>query len=414
MVAVSGTNGKTTTASMLRAILRASGVETAGNESGSNLRRGVASAALQARPSARVAVFEVDEAALPGLVRLLRPRLLVLTNVFRDQLDRYGETEAIAEHLRRAMDRLPPGAKVVANTDDPLLWHRAREHDAVGFGVEPLPGADASAADAEPEACPRCGRTLEYRGRTLAHLGRVRCPACGWGSVVPEFQARIVRSRGVAGIDLEIRGQEVRLALGGVHNAYNAAAAAAAADVLGVPAAASMRALAAFRPRFGRSEEFTVDGRPGWLLLMKNPAGAGALIREVVEDERIGAAVISVSDLIADGRDVSWIWDADFERLAKAGLPLVASGRRAMDVSVRLKYAGAEAVPAEPDPSPPSGPPRSGARREAAWPCSPPTPRCSTFAERSRGAAAAGWRMRREPPRPPERPARPAPGAPVS
>jgi lipid II isoglutaminyl synthase (glutamine-hydrolysing) len=350
VVVVSGTNGKTTTASMLRSILRSAGIETAGNESGSNLRRGIASALLEAPASARIAVFEVDEAALPGLVPELGPKVLVLTNVFRDQLDRYGETETIAAHLTAAMRALPAGAQVVANADDPLLWHRAREHDGAGFGVEPIPGTSASGADAEPEACPRCGALLEYSGRTIAHLGRVRCPACSWTSVSPEFEARILESRGLAGISLEIRGQKIDLALGGVHNAYNAAAAVAAADALGVPVGSSARALAAFRPRFGRSEEFSFAGCPAWILLMKNPAGAGVVIREVVEDARIGAAVVAVSDQIADGRDVSWIWDADFERLAEARVSLVPSGRRADDVAVRLRYAGADALPAEQDP----------------------------------------------------------------
>jgi len=349
VVAVSGTNGKTTTASMLRTILRAEGVATAGNESGSNLRRGIASALLEAPASAQTAVLEIDEAALPGLVRSVRPRLLVLTNVFRDQLDRYGETETIASHLAAAMSSLPAGARVVANADDPLLWHRAREHDVVGFGVEPVADAEAGAADAEPEACPRCGDRLGYRGRTMAHLGRVHCPGCSWTSTAPEFEARVVESRGVGGLTVAIRGQEIRLPLGGIHNAYNAAGALAAADVLGVPPDRAGPALASFRPRFGRSEEMRVGGRPVWLLLMKNPAGAGVVIREVAEDARIGAVVVAVSDQVADGRDISWIWDADFERLESAGLPTVASGRRAPDTAVRLRYAGTAPTSVEPD-----------------------------------------------------------------
>ncbi|HXY72436.1 MAG TPA: MurT ligase domain-containing protein [Actinomycetota bacterium] len=352
VVIVSGTNGKTTTASMLRTILRASGIQTAGNESGSNLRRGVASALMEAPATARMAVLEVDEAALPALVRAMRPRALVLTNVFRDQLDRYWETETIARHLADAMDAAPAGCRVIANADDPLLWHRAREHDVVGFGVASLVGAAAtgSRADAEPEACPRCGETLSYAGRTIAHLGRARCTACSWASVAPEYEATVVSSSGMSGIVVKIRGHTIHLGIGGVHNAYNAAAALAAAAVLGVSEERAAKALEEFRPRFGRSEEFSAEGHAGWLFLMKNPAGAGVVIREVTEDERVGAVVVAVSDQIADGRDISWIWDVDFERLGAAGLPTVASGRRAADVAVRLKYAGESPVGVDPEP----------------------------------------------------------------
>src|SRR5262249_56386880 len=143
----------------------------------------------------------------------------------------WGGREGVGGRVGGAMRGLPPGAQVVANADDPMLWHRAREQDGAGFGVEPLPGAKASTADAEPEACPRCGTILEYTGRTIAHLGRARCPSCSWASVSPEFEARILESRGLAGLSLEIRGQKIDLVLGGVHNAYNAAAAVAGADV---------------------------------------------------------------------------------------------------------------------------------------------------------------------------------------
>jgi UDP-N-acetylmuramyl tripeptide synthase len=365
IVAVSGTNGKTTTSSMLRAILRAEGIATVGNESGSNLKRGIASAMLDAPDAARLGVLEIDEAALPALVPELRPRLVVLTNVFRDQLDRYGETETVANLLAAALRRLPSGAAVVANADDPLLWNAAREFGAVGFGLEPIAGAVGERADAEPETCPRCGARLEYLGRTIAHLGQVRCPACSWASTAPEFRGRVERQDGVSAITVEISGHEVALRLGGVHNAYNAVAAVAAASLLGVPVPRAAEALRSFAPRFGRAEEVRLDDRPAWILLMKNPAGAGVVIDEVVADARIGAVVVAVSDNVADGRDISWIWDADFERLSAAGAPLVPAGRRAADVAVRLRYAGATPLPAQADPL--------AAMRSAMAACAPPS-----------------------------------------
>lgn len=347
VVAVSGTNGKTTTASMLRAILRDAGIPTIGNESGANLSRGVVSALVDAPAGTRVGVFEIDEAHLVHVVPALRPRVLVLTNVFRDQLDRFAEPETVAGLLRRAAAALPAGARVVANADDPLLWEAVGDLDPIGFGVGALAGTDAGepGADAEPGACPRCGRALSYEGRTVAHLGQARCGSCGWRSAVPAIRADVVAAGGVGEVEVAIDGERAALPLGGTHNAYNAAAAVAAAMALGVPAAEAVRGLAAFRPRFGRAEVFELAGRPVWILLMKNPAGAGVLIREAASDPKVGAAVVAVSDQLADGRDISWIWDADFERLVAAGLPIVPAGRRAADVAVRLKYAGAPPAP---------------------------------------------------------------------
>jgi UDP-N-acetylmuramyl tripeptide synthase len=350
-VAISGTNGKTTTTSMIRAILAAAGNATVSNETGANMMRGVSTALLDAPGEATVGVFEIDEAWMVKLVPVLKPRVVVLTNVFRDQLDRFGEAESVAKLLARAVEALPADSKVIANADDPLLWYAMRERDPVGFGVRPLAPVQAShRGDAEPETCPRCGGALVYEMRTIAHLGRCGCTACGWASVQPEFEARVVGGAGLGPMTIEVAGETVELRLGGVYNAYNAAAAIAAAAQLGVPLAIAARALGGFRPRFGRSEDFLVDGKPVRLVLAKNPAGASAVVRELANDANVGAVVVAVSDQIADGRDISWIWDVDHERLAATGLPLVPAGRRAADVAVRLKYAGAAPSPAETDP----------------------------------------------------------------
>ena len=362
VIVVSGTNGKTTTASMIRAILAEHGLSVIGNTTGANLVRGVATALLEAPASARIAVFEVDEGALPGLVPSVRPRILVLTNVFRDQLDRFGEPERVATLLGRSAELLPAGASVVANADDPHLWSAVVAVRPIGYGVvapneaPSLQGAPRSVAPArtttegEPEACPNCGAELVFLRRTIANLGAARCDRCGWKSAEPEYEARILRRGGLDAVEFEIKGERVALPMGGVHNVYNGAAAVATTSAVGVPISAAVRALDRFEPRFGRSEELELDGRPVWLALIKNPAGAGAVIQEVASDPRVGAAVISISDQTADGRDISWIWDADFERLVELGIPLVPSGRRAFDTAVRMKYAGADPEPVEPDP----------------------------------------------------------------
>ena len=350
VVVVSGTNGKTTTASMIRAILRDEGWLCVGNDTGANLHRGIATALLEAPASARIGVFEIDEGALAGMIPMLQPRLLVLTNVFRDQLDRFGDTESVAALLGRAAEGLSPGGVVIANADDPLLWHAVEGRSPIGFGVEPLTEADAAGMGAEPEMCPVCGGPLDLMRRSLGHLGAGHCPACGWSSQPPAYLARVLADGGVNGVLIEVSGTEIDLPVGGIHNAYNAAAAIAAVEALGIPAHRAATALEAFHPRFGRAEELTVDGRRVLLELMKNPAGAGALVEKISSDPAVGAVVVSISDQTADGRDISWIYDADFERLAAAGLPMVATGRRWADAAVRLKYAGVREVRAEADP----------------------------------------------------------------
>lgn len=352
-VAVSGTNGKTTTTSMIRAALREAGIATVSNETGANMLRGVATALLDVPAGATMGVFEIDEGWLPRVVDEIKPSVVVLTNVFRDQLDRFGEAETVAALLAKAAAALPQGSRVVANADDPLLWEAVRAYEPVGFGVRPLDPAIVETgprADAEPETCPRCGAPLAFDYRTVAHLGAARCTRCDWAWTEPPHLVRVLSAGGLGEIELEVAGARLALPIGGIHNAYNAAAAVAAADVLGVPLATTLEALAAFRPRFGRSEELQVAGRPVRLVLSKNPAGASVVIREMATDPSVGAAVVSVNDLIADGRDISWIWDVDHERLAQMGIPLIPSGRRAADVAVRLKYAGAEPLRPEPNP----------------------------------------------------------------
>jgi UDP-N-acetylmuramyl tripeptide synthase len=359
IVVVSGTNGKTTTASMIRSVLRHEGFPTVGNESGSNMRQGIATVMVEAPRRSRVGVFEIDEGSLVSLVRTLHPHLFVLTNIFRDQLDRYGEVERVAELLRRACELRPDGAVVIANADDPLLWNTVEPYQPIGFGVRSTSGsttggsedrAAPSGPDAEPTVCPRCGAPLAYEERTIAHLGIAHCTNCSFRRAAPAYEARLIAHDGLRSITVEIAGVTFRLPTGGIHNAYNAAAAVAAVGALGIPAARAAAALETFRPRFGRAEELEVDGQPVWLALMKNPAGAGTLIREVASDPRVGSVVVSVNDLDPDGRDISWIWDVDFERLAASGVPLTPSGRRAADVAVRLKYAGADPAPARAEP----------------------------------------------------------------
>ncbi|MDP9342818.1 MAG: MurT ligase domain-containing protein [Actinomycetota bacterium] len=345
-VVVSGTNGKTTTTAMIAGILEAEGERVVTNASGANLFRGVAAALATASPDATVGVFEVDEGALARVVRMVRPRVLVLTNVFRDQLDRFGEPETVAGLLREAAQQLPPGTSVVANADDPLLWEALgiTPAERIGFGVDAPDGGDRPTIGGDPEICPRCGASLRYERRTFAHLGQARCDGCEWTSGPAALRARVSGAVRLGFMPLDLAGERFVLPLGGLHNAYNAAAAVAAARAMGIPPARSTAALEGFRPRFGRAEELQFGERTLWVVLMKNPAGADAIIQQVAAEPALGAVVVAVSDLAADGRDISWIWDAEFEWLAGLDVPVVAAGRRAPDVAVRLQYAGIEAA----------------------------------------------------------------------
>lgn len=340
VVVVSGTNGKTTTAAMIGAIFSRAGIPTFGNDTGANLRQGIAAALVEAPAGVRKAVFEVDEGALPSMVSALRPHLLVLTNVFRDQLDRFGETERVVALIREACDLLPAGAAIIANGDDPLLRAALAGRHYVSFGVrsEPEDPTRRGVASAEPEVCPRCGEGLSYEVRTVGHLGRYRCPACSWGWMPTDVEIRVVQRRGLSSIELETEGMAFTLPVGGVYNAYNAAAALAVARFSGICPQPAIAALRLFQPRFGRLEQLTVDGRKVWLALMKNPGSADALIQEIAGDPMLGAVVIALNDAAADGHDVSWIWDVNLEELTAAGVRCVPSGSRAADVAVRLKY----------------------------------------------------------------------------
>ena len=300
-VLVSGTNGKTTTVAMIRAILKAQGVETVSNESGANLFRGVATTLLPHPLRGWVGVFESDEAVLERLVVALKPRVLVLTNVFRDQLDRFSEPERVAHMLRSAASRLPPGATVIANTDDPMLWSAVERFSPIGFGVRPAASSD-DVPDAEPEICSRCGGRLVMKERTMAHLGRVTCPNCGWTSARPRLVAELVSSSSLGMTRLRIDETLIDLPAGGLYNAYNAAAAIVTAAAFGVPDDAAIRSLSSFHARFGRCERFDIEGRTAWLLLMKNPASAGVLTQQLGKDRDLGAVVVAVNDRLADGR----------------------------------------------------------------------------------------------------------------
>src|SRR5438876_1056075 len=352
---VSATNGKTTTAAMAARILAPS-VRLAHNRSGANLVSGVASALLAAR-DAELGLFEVDEGALPELVRRLRPRAVCLGNLFRDQLDRYGELELVAERWREALDGLPDDARLVYNADDPQLAAVSEPHPgSVAFGLDdPSVALSSLQHAADSKFCVVCGTPYVYPAVYVGHLGDYRCPRGHQTRPPLEVAAREIALDGLEGssfrLDTPEGSRRVELALPGLYNVYSAAGAAALARSLGAELEEIAAGLARFSPAFGRFERIAAGEKHVLLLLIKNPAGANEAVRTLVDGGAPRVLVVALNDEIADGRDVSWIWDVDFEPLLPSLETFVASGARAAELALRFRYGGLDegAIELEPD-----------------------------------------------------------------
>jgi UDP-N-acetylmuramyl tripeptide synthase len=352
---ISATNGKTTTAGMVAEILRPH-FRLAHNGSGANLVSGVASTLLAAR-DAELGLFEVDEGALSEVVARVHPRAVCLGNLFRDQLDRYGELELIAERWRDAVAALPARASLVVNGDDPQIGELARlRPGATVFGLDdPRQARPSLQHAADSKYCVVCGTPYEYAAAYVGHLGDYRCPACGHARPPLDVVARDVELGGLEHASFTLFTPEgtrrVRLRLPGLYHVYNALAAAALARALGVSLDDVARGLEKFDAAFGRFERIAIGEQGLLMLLIKNPAGANEAVRTLVDGGAPRLAVIALNDAIADGRDVSWIWDVDFEQLLEGLQTLVATGDRAAELALRFTYAGfpAERIEVVPD-----------------------------------------------------------------
>ncbi len=366
-VVVTGTNGKTTTATMLATILRSAGYRVVHNREGANLLRGLAStlcraAGVNGRLHADVVVMEVDEATVPQAIVRLRPMAVVVTNFFRDQLDRYGELERTVGLVAEGIARLNARSCAVLCADDPLVAELSRWVPCrlIFFGVETRPWVPREmphAADAK--YCRQCDAPYRYEFLVYGHLGSYLCPRCGHRRPRPDVRLARFEPVGASGCHLEMRANgrsvAVRLKVPGAYNAYNALAACAAALSMGIHEEHIIRGLESFRGAFGRMEAVRVGGRRVLLALVKNPAGFNEVISALVRGADSGTIglVVAINDRQADGTDVSWLWDVDFERLTQVAHRiqlLVTSGTRAHDMAVRLKYAGMDPARIQPIP----------------------------------------------------------------
>lgn len=348
---VSGTNGKTTTSTLLAAMLEAAGMPPAHNRTGANLLTGIASALIRQSDlsgdlGSRIGLFEVDEAALPSAIDETSPRLVLVNNLFRDQLDRYGELDTLASKMRGGIERLGADAVVALNADDPLV---SSIGDGLGqpvvyYGIE----AGAYASDtmqhaADSKHCPACGEALAYEYHLFGHMGDYNCPSCGRARPSPEVFASDLRMEGLEGTTCVVRHPEgersLRIPLPGLYNVYNVLAAFTAARALGVPADACFETVEGFSAAFGRLERVRAGDRNLLMVLAKNPAGFNEVIRTLCAEPGDKDVLLALNDNIADGRDVSWIWDADFEMFAGRLRRVFCSGIRAWDMALRVKYA---------------------------------------------------------------------------
>lgn len=344
IITITGTNGKSTTSGLIAHILETAHQKVVHNLKGANMLTGVANVfALSIAPLKRYdyAVIESDEAYLTKLYDYMKSDYLVVTNLFRDQLDRYGELNTTAQFIKNAIDK-NPDLKLILNADDPIVATFDRTKYAVYYGFENVEYdcsyEHKSNAPTEVFNC-MCGEELKYSKQFFAQQGHYYCPKCGYKrhecnysadvKVYNDYSVLTVRNRGIS--------FEFKVNLAGLYNAYNALAAISLGFEAGMNQEEIQKSLDTYQAIFGRTEKRTINGNPTVIQLIKNPTGASEVLKTVDLKSNI---VIAINDNYADGRDISWLWDSDFEQLKNAEKLVITSGCRANDMATRLKYAG--------------------------------------------------------------------------
>lgn len=340
IIFITGTNGKTTTSNLVTHILRQAGHSVYTNREGANLRTGIAAAAIRNPGRFDYAVIEIDEGVFPLVIKDLKPHAVAVTNFFRDQLDRYGEIDTTVRKVSESL--ADSGAMLVLNADDPFVSRMGLlPNPRRWFGLT-ADTAGAQGGTRESVYCPVCSSRLEYSRFYYAQVGHYSC-GCGFKNPAPDTAVTQARFERAWDGSLQSNGQEARFtfAYGGLYNLYNVAAAAALTSGLGIPLDVITRAAAAFDYRLGRLEQITLAGSRKTLVLVKNPAGCNQVLDMVVRDPDRKNLSLVLNDNTADGRDISWIWDVDYEVLAgDAGIDMIrVSGLRGAELRVRLKYA---------------------------------------------------------------------------
>ncbi|GHO45469.1 Mur ligase family protein [Ktedonospora formicarum] len=394
-IIVTGTNGKTTTSGFVAAIMRHSGLRVWHNKEGSNLMRGIASSlVIRALPSGKlkragkaISILEVDEATLPQITQAVTPRVLLFNNLFRDQLDRYGEVDSISSQWHDTLQKLPTSTILVLNADDPTTAQLGRDFAGtiIYYGIDDLSldlrhkQEDEQHQVIDARVCPICGREYEYDARFYSHIGHYHCPNGDWSRPQPQIRVTGIHAEGFDRQRLRIaigdEKHDLIVPLPGIYNIYNALGAIAIAKALDIPWEPVQKGIQSFKPVFGRGESVDIDGRVVRLLLAKNPTGFNEVLRTLFSERTVEATqptipekpqamegngapsvgnsspepvqeptqrhvLFVLNDNTADGRDISWIWDVDFERALEHIASVTISGTRARDLMLRLKYAG--------------------------------------------------------------------------
>lgn len=350
VILIAGTNGKTTTTHLLTSILKASGTHFVTNRSGSNMARGHLSALLASTGWNSVlktqwVVLEVDEAVLPNAIKELKPVLVVWNNLFRDQLDRYGEVDSIAKKWLVAIQQnLPASSTLLINGDDPLLVATAQasgHKNTCYFGLDsPEVGTKLPTSSLDAYVSPISGKPLQYSSYYVSHLGEYFDPGTSFHRPPLDFAATQIQAGTANKPGCFTLKKTYVLPLPGLYNIYNALAACAISTLLHIDDQYQITAIASFDGVFGRFERIQSGQQEVILALIKNPAGAGEVLRTITADPDHQRIVIVANDNFADGLDVSWYWDTEFEQIAPSVTHLCVTGTRALDMALRWKYAG--------------------------------------------------------------------------
>ena len=343
IIVTCGTNGKTTTNNLLYTALTKGGYEVVCNNLGANMIGGIATAFASkcnifGKFTADYACLEIDEASATKVFDHIKPDVMVITNMFRDQLDRYGETEQTMELLNNAIEKAE-GVTLVLNGDDPLTTAFGENRNAKYFGISEkvLVNEDNSS---EGRFCIKCGSPMKYNFVHYSQLGDFYCEECGNKRPEIDYEAKEIDLS--ESLKFQINGKHIDLNYRGFYNIYNVLAVYSVMEIIGVDTKHFNGLMSDYKPQIGRMEEFDL-GKPFILNLAKNPAGFNQAIETVLQDKRKKDVIIAINDKPGDGIDVSWLWDVDFEKIGESELnKLYTTGIRVYDLALRFKYSGIE------------------------------------------------------------------------